>query len=1218
MGSGITFSGLGSGLDTDSIITQLTDIERRPITLIQNRQAGLARQKAVIQQINTGLLALKDKAAGLADESLFNIVKVNTSDSEKVSVSATNEATAGTFNVEVQKLAQARSLSSRSFSTSDESLNLEGEFVVNGTGIDLATSDSLFDIRDRINSAEAGVNAQILTVADGDNRLIITAEEVGGSGFDLRDASASDVLQDLGLTSSVEAVKNSFADGARSDTFLSDTQAIGGLLNLGSPPSGPVHIGGEEISVDLANDSLVDIRDRINNAAISGVTADVVSTDDQGITRYHLEIAGTTDLFDNRGSLETIGILDTTGGLQNEIVAGVESDAFSSTTTAVGSLLGIGDSPTGSVTIGGQTIDFDLAEDSLTDIQTKINDAGIAGVTATVTTASSEESISEFRLRIDGTSDVVDEGNVLEALGVLEGSNSAFESVARALTGNAANQKAGALLHTKGSGFTSDEIDGDTDPVGGLVGSSAAGTVTIDGTQVAIDLGSDSLNDIRDAINAAGISGVSASVNTTGPTSFELEISGTQNVQDDNGVLQAIGVSAAPTTLTSDTRFADIGGASISAGDTISISGTNHNGDQVSGTFTVANTNQKLDTLLSTVEQLFGGSVSASVDTSGRIVLSDDVAGESSLSMTLIANNESGGSLDLGTMSVTTQGAAARSSQLQAGQDAELRINGINVTRSTNTITDAVQGVTLTLRDVTEADTPIEIAVSKDDTSQLRGQLEEFVAEFNSALNLINDQFVFDEATETSGPLAGDSTVLGVQSRLRSAVTSSVDVEGEFNALVFMGITFDRGGQLTIDDELLTSALDNNLADVKKLFIAEGSTSDNKIEFVRSNERSKAGDYDVDVTAAAARAEIIGGLDLSGGLAEDQTVTITEEGGDQISTIQLLAGDDTDDVVAKINAAFDSQVAEVRRASLINTTDSSTAITEATTFAQINGAGVVDGDSIRIQGTTHDGGSVSREFTINDVNMVTVGDLLDDVRATFGNNVSANMDSSGRIFITDNEVGPSGLTLALVEANEGGGSLDFGSLEVEDEGRFQMEITAENKDGTLLLRHDSYGERAGFTVTQSTDQLGIDSTTHIGTDVQGTINGEVADGFGRILTGARENQTTDGLALRVTATSEEVASTSQFGSVNLVYGVGRVLNDTLGFITDSFDGTLKVRGDSIDDTIDNMADQIVAMERRVEQKRLNLVGKFATLEGTLSILQSQGDFLTSQLAGLSR
>ncbi len=557
--------------------------------------------------------------------------------------------------------------------------------------------------------------------------------------------------------------------------------------------------------------------------------------------------------------------------------------------------------------------------------------------------------------------------------------------------------------------------------------------------------------------------------------------------------------------------------------------------------------------------------------------------------------------------------------QLQAGQDAEVTINGITLRRSTNTITDAVQGVTMTLREPTEEGTPIEISVSKDDTSQLRAQLEDFVGEYNNAMNLISEQFRFDDATETAGPLAGDSTLLGVQSRLRSAVNGSIAVEGEFNALVFMGITFDREGQLTIDDERLTDALDNNLASVKKLFVAEGSTTDNKIEFVRSNERTTAGDYDVDISTAAARAEVLGSLDLSAGIAADQTVTITEAGGDsKLAEVQLQAGDDTDDIVAKINAAFNSQVAEVRRATLANTTDGTTAITESTTFGQINGAGAVNGDTIRIQGTTHDGTAVQREFTIADVDTATVGDLLADVRAAFGNNVSANIDSEGRLLITDNQVGPSNLTLALVEKNEGDGTLDFGSVEVEDEGRFQMEITAESKDGFLMLRHDSFGERAGFTVTQSVEQLGIDTDEHIGVDVQGTINGETADGFGRILTGVRDNDKTDGLALRVTATAEEVTGTSDFGTINLVYGVGRILDDTLSFITDSFDGTLKTREDAIDDTIDNMQDQIAAMERRVEQKRLNLVGKFASLEGTLATLQSQGDFLTSQLAGLSR
>ena len=154
MAQGITFSGLGSGLDTDSIISQLVDIERRPISLIQTRQGQLERQKGIVQQINTELLSLKDSAERLADDDLFSIVKVTSQDSSRVSVSASNEASSGSFNVEVLSLAQGRSLSSRSFSTTTDGLQLSGEFVINGTSIEVADSDSLTDIRDAINGAK--------------------------------------------------------------------------------------------------------------------------------------------------------------------------------------------------------------------------------------------------------------------------------------------------------------------------------------------------------------------------------------------------------------------------------------------------------------------------------------------------------------------------------------------------------------------------------------------------------------------------------------------------------------------------------------------------------------------------------------------------------------------------------------------------------------------------------------------------------------------------------------------------------------------------------------------------------------------------------------------------------------------------------------------------------------------------------------------------------
>ena len=71
MSQGISFAGLGSGLDTDSIIKQLIDIERRPVTLIQRRQVELEQEKAAIGSINSGLLSLKDSVAKLESDDLF-------------------------------------------------------------------------------------------------------------------------------------------------------------------------------------------------------------------------------------------------------------------------------------------------------------------------------------------------------------------------------------------------------------------------------------------------------------------------------------------------------------------------------------------------------------------------------------------------------------------------------------------------------------------------------------------------------------------------------------------------------------------------------------------------------------------------------------------------------------------------------------------------------------------------------------------------------------------------------------------------------------------------------------------------------------------------------------------------------------------------------------------------------------------------------------------
>ena len=362
-----------------------------------------------------------------------------------------------------------------------------------------------------------------------------------------------------------------------------------------------------------------------------------------------------------------------------------------------------------------------------------------------------------------------------------------------------------------------------------------------------------------------------------------------------------------------------------------------------------------------------------------------------------------------------------------------------------------------------------------------------------------------------------------------------------------------------------------------------------------------------------------GKVELAGPLAADQTVTIKEKATGIPATIELQAGDTLDQIVRKFNTELSSNVAELRRGSIANTTDGTEAVTKGTTFADIFGANVQDGDSIRINGTTHDGNSVSNTFLINVVDTSTLDDLLNEIRTTFSGAVSASLDSEGRIVVSDNQVGPSSLTVTLIEGNEGGGSLNLGSIDVAKEGRFAHEITATNQGGKLFLEHSGFGGRNGFSISQSLDQLGIAEGNFEGVDVAGTINGEEADGFGRILSGNIGSDAVEGLSLRVNLSEEELAVTgNERGSINLIYGIARKLSDTLSSITDEFEGTLKNRENAINDTIEDMDDQIVNMERRIQLMRSNLVSKFASLEGSLATLQSEGNFLSSQLAGLAK
>ena len=183
MSSGVSFSGLSSGIDSGQIIEQLIAIERRPIVFLENQQLEEELKLQIFGAINTSLLSVKTSAELLSEPSDFDAFNSTSSDTDLVDVSVSGSASPGSFTVEVLSLAQAQTRSSKSFSDTTSALSLSGDIVINGKAVEIATADSLSDIKDAINNANKGVQAQILSVSDTDHRLLLSSEAAGEEGF---------------------------------------------------------------------------------------------------------------------------------------------------------------------------------------------------------------------------------------------------------------------------------------------------------------------------------------------------------------------------------------------------------------------------------------------------------------------------------------------------------------------------------------------------------------------------------------------------------------------------------------------------------------------------------------------------------------------------------------------------------------------------------------------------------------------------------------------------------------------------------------------------------------------------------------------------------------------------------------------------------------------------------------------------------------------------
>ncbi|HWI13559.1 MAG TPA: flagellar filament capping protein FliD, partial [Burkholderiales bacterium] len=247
-------------------------------------------------------------------------------------------------------------------------------------------------------------------------------------------------------------------------------------------------------------------------------------------------------------------------------------------------------------------------------------------------------------------------------------------------------------------------------------------------------------------------------------------------------------------------------------------------------------------------------------------------------------------------------------SETITAQDAAFKVDGIAMSKSTNTVADAIPGVTLILQK-TNAGSTVKVNVSQD-TAQLSSAVNAFVKAYNDVNKTLTDLSAYNLSTKTGAILNGDATVRALQAEIRSTLNAgATGLTGSYATLPQIGVTLQKDGTMAVDAAKLHAVIDSSPDSVARLFAATGTPTDSLISYSSATSSTKPGTYAVNVTQLATKGNVVGSaaaaLTINSGTNDTLNVTlggvstsITLSAGTYASASALAA-----EVQSKINAA---------------------------------------------------------------------------------------------------------------------------------------------------------------------------------------------------------------------------------------------------------------------------------------------------------------------------
>ncbi|MBY0311025.1 MAG: flagellar filament capping protein FliD [Phycisphaerales bacterium] len=833
--SGISSNtGLISGLDTQSIINQLLAVESRPKAILQTRVVDLKAQQAAYLDLNSKLSALRTASQKLRLDRLFSSVRVNSSNADALTGTATPGAPAGNYSFIVDRLVSTQQVLSRgiadrntsalgltSVSIEPPAARLDSDTELsqfnNGSGVSrgkvLVTNRA--GVTATIDLSRVSKTSEVLAAFNSNSDLKVTAsvsggrlvltDTSGGSGsLQVRSSSGYTTAASLGIEQTVAGttLNGSVVYGLNDNTLIRSLNDGNGIRIRTGTGSGDYDFrvlakDGTSYNIDIGDvydtqavktasavTTVGQLRSRIEQQTGNRVTLQI---NPQGTGFSLVDQTGGVDRFeiqDTFGAAADLGLTTGTGATNTTTGATLSSKTLlaglnGTLATALSGGSGIADGAISITARSGTVYSFNLnTTGSITDLLESFNTGTSGAVKA--------------RLDARGTSIILsDTTGGSQNLGITGAAATAL-GIATGPTGVASSSISGRRLER---GYVSLSTQLNTLNAGRGVGTGSFVIRGANGNSKTVNISADltTVEDVLRQINGGTNVGVRARVNDSG-SGILLERDPAFTDPDVKISVTDSGGSVA--------RNLNILGEAAGTGASNTIDGSFRRTIALSATDTLDGVITKLNTARAGVNAALvtdGGSA-----TPFRLRITSSNAGETGRFLL----DTTGSDLAFSTLSEGLNTRAFYGSDDPA--------NAILISRASLTIDGVVDNLRVDVK--TTSATPVSLTVSSDNDATVKG-IQDFVTAFNTLASKLGEVTTYDADTERRGTLLGDSAALALRTELFSVIQGpGQGVSGRYRVLGQVGLKINRDNTISIDESKLRTALQNDPQGVADLF----------------------------------------------------------------------------------------------------------------------------------------------------------------------------------------------------------------------------------------------------------------------------------------------------------------------------------------------------------------------------------------------------------------